>query len=57
MYDTYGEFRSDLSNADSKCCAQFIISREVIRRHKKEFYEKIYDWIIKNTIGTWERRH
>lgn len=52
MHDSYGDFREELNSPGSKCCAQFIISRDVIRRHKKEFYEKIYDWLIKNTNGT-----
>lgn len=33
------------------CCAQFIISRERILVRDKEFYQGIYDWLVKNTNG------
>lgn len=35
----------------SKCCAQFIVSREKIREKPKSFYQNMYDWLIKNTNG------
>jgi hypothetical protein len=35
-----------------KCCAQFIVSREIIRKRPIELYKKMYDWLINNTHGT-----
>ena len=34
-----------------KCCAQFIVSKEQIRKHPKQFYQEYYDWLIENTTA------
>jgi hypothetical protein len=31
------------------CCAQFIVSKEVIRKRSIDFYNKIYNWLIENS--------
>lgn len=54
-YDTC--LRKELGSPDQitpekgLCCAQFIISRETILVRDKEFYQRIYDWLVKNTNG------
>jgi len=32
------------------CCAQFIVHKSTIRKRNKEFYKKIYEWIMKEVI-------
>ena len=34
-----------------KCCAQFIVGRNMIVRHPIELYQGMYDWLIKHTSG------
>jgi hypothetical protein len=52
MADTFGEINLNLFiSGDTKCCAQFILSKDTIHRHKKEFYERIYDWLINKTTS------
>jgi len=50
LFDTVGEYHEALPIA-GKCCAQFIVSRDRIRRHSREFYERMYRWLIENTQG------
>jgi hypothetical protein len=35
----------------TKCCAQFIVSRDRIRQRPKEFYETMNEWFLSNTDG------
>jgi len=32
-----------------KCCAQFIVSKEQIQKHPKQFYQDYYKWLLDNT--------
>ena len=32
------------------CCAQFIVHKNTIMKREKKFYQKIYDWIMKEII-------
>lgn len=41
----------ELTPLMGKCCAQFIISRNVILVRDKEFYQNIYNWLVENTHG------
>jgi hypothetical protein len=43
----------------SACCAQFIVSRDVIRSHPKEMYEKMYSWYENktNSLGNGDPGH
>ena len=36
---------------DGKCCAQFIVSKQNVRKNPKELYERYYNWLITNTSG------
>jgi hypothetical protein len=45
-----GEFKN-VRPKTGKCCAQFIVSRDAIRKHPREFYEKYYTWLIEKTSG------
>jgi hypothetical protein len=44
-------YKKIMVNKQIKCAAQFIISKQRIRKNSKEFYEKIYNWLITNTNG------
>jgi len=45
---------TDLPLKPRKCCAQFIVSREQIKKNPLEMYKKLYDWIINNNDDTLE---
>ena len=45
-----GEFKN-VRPKTGKCCAQFIVSRDAIRQHPREFYEKFYTWLTEKTSG------
>jgi hypothetical protein len=32
------------------CCAQFVVTREIIRKHPLEFYKKHYDWLLSTEL-------
>lgn len=51
LLQTIGPYETVEPKHGAKCCAQFIISRERILYRSKEFYEKIYKWLIDNTKG------
>jgi hypothetical protein len=34
-----------------KCCSQFIVSKNQIHKHPKDFYQKYYNWLVDNTKG------
>jgi len=38
-------------NTPSIGCAQFIVSKKAIHKNPKDFYEKLYLWLIDNTNG------
>jgi hypothetical protein len=42
---------SEISTEKGLCCAQFIVSRDVILVRDKQFYQNIYDWLVENTNG------
>ena len=33
------------------CCAQFIVSRQAIRRHPRAVYQRLYDWVMDPANG------
>ena len=45
-----GEY-ADAAPNSGKCCAQFIVSKERVQKHPKEFYQTMYDWLINKTSG------
>jgi len=45
-----GEYSEALPE-NGKCCAQFIISRNKILKHPKNYYKNMYNWLIANTNG------
>ena len=50
MQDYFGEMEQYGSwMAGKKCCAQFIVSREQIRKLPKKFYCNMYNWLINNS--------
>jgi len=50
MKSEFGEYK-DAFPEEGKCCAQFIVSKKVIHRHQKSFYQTMYDWLINKTVG------
>lgn len=42
---------NEVSPSTGKCCAQFIVSKNQIHKHPKDFYQKYYNWLIDNTAG------
>ena len=50
MKDRVGEY-ADAAPNSGKCCAQFIVSKERVQKHPKEFYQTMYDWLINKTSG------
>lgn len=50
FHEYIGEFKN-VRPKTGKCCAQFIVSRDAIRKHPREFYEKYYTWLIEKTSG------
>eukprot|EP00276_Gloeochaete_wittrockiana_P005414 CAMPEP_0184643582 /NCGR_PEP_ID=MMETSP0308-20130426/419_1 /TAXON_ID=38269 /ORGANISM="Gloeochaete witrockiana, Strain SAG 46.84" /LENGTH=161 /DNA_ID=CAMNT_0027071605 /DNA_START=459 /DNA_END=944 /DNA_ORIENTATION=- len=39
------------SEIHSFCCAQFATTRKAIRKHPKQFYEKVYAWLSKGGVN------
>lgn len=35
-----------------RCCAQFYVHRDCIRRHPRETYQKLYDWLMTTPVGS-----
>jgi hypothetical protein len=48
MKPIFGDYVHSYANK-GRCCAQFIISKSVVRRRSKEFYQQLYDWLLKHT--------
>lgn len=46
--DELGELPEELS---APCCAEFIVSRERILAHSKDFYVHMRDWIMETELG------
>jgi hypothetical protein len=44
----YTGFKIDYKNLHTRLCGQFYVKKENIRRHPKELYIKIYNWIMIN---------
>jgi hypothetical protein len=47
---TLGEYET-AKFGNPYCCAQFIVSRDKIVEKPKEYYQAMYDWLVKNTNG------
>jgi hypothetical protein len=43
---------TDLPLKPRKCCAQFIVSREQIKKNPLEMYKKLYHWILNDNDDT-----
>ena len=41
----------DAKPEGGQCCAQFIISRETIRKNPQHLYFHLFNWLVKNTNG------
>jgi hypothetical protein len=50
LLDTVGDYHQ-ASPVAGKCCAQFIVSRDRIRQKPREFYQRLYQWLMENTQG------
>jgi hypothetical protein len=50
MKDNIGDYET-VQPEKGKCCAQFIVSKNNILLHSKNFYENYYNWLITNTNG------
>ena len=48
LKDTIGPLK-DVKPEVGKCCAQFIVSKQVVLNKPKMFYFRMYTWIMKNT--------
>ena len=51
MKSTLGNY-SGVTYENGKCCSQFIVSGKKILEKPREFYKKMYDWLITKTNGT-----
>jgi hypothetical protein len=49
MFDKFGEFDSELFHPEATGSGQFIVSKKLIHRNGKDFYEKLYNWLIENS--------
>ncbi len=62
VYDVFNLYWNDLLQEScgdyinsgpetGKCCAQFIVSRDIIKQRPIKFYQNMYNWLINNTHG------